>query len=72
MVLQADLELEDKPAAYIRIGDFDLRRLLYYAKLEADLGQRRELASSTYKGVHPNLIGGKFTWEIGSAIWFWT
>ena len=38
MVLRADLELEDKPAAYIQIGDFGLRRLLYYAKLEADLG----------------------------------
>ena len=38
MVLRTDLELEDKPAAYIRIGDFGLRRLLYYAKLEADLG----------------------------------
>ena len=71
MVLQADLELEDKPAAYIRIGDFGLRRLLYYAKLEAELGQRHKLASSTNKGVHPNLIGGEFTWEIGSAIQFW-
>ena len=72
MVLWTDLELVDKPAAYIRISDFGLRWLLYYAKLEADLGQRRELASSTYKGVHPNLIGGEFTWDIGSAIWFWT
>ena len=72
MVLRADLELVDKPAAYIPIGDFGLRRLLYYAKLEADLGQRRELASSTYKGVHPNLIGGEFTWDIGSTIRFWT
>ena len=72
IVLWADLELEDKPAAYIRIGDFGLRWLLYYAKLEGDLGQRRELASSTYKGVHPNLIGGEFTWDIGSAIRFWT
>ena len=70
MVLQADLELEDKPAAYIQIGNFGLCRLLYYAKLEAELGQRREVASSTYKGVHPNLIGGEFTWDIGSAIWF--
>ena len=72
MVLRADLELVDKPVAYIRIGDFGLHRLLYYAKLEADLGQRRELASSAYKGVHPNLIGGEFTWDIGSAIRFWT
>ena len=72
MVPRADLELEDKPAAYIRIGDFGLRRFLYYAKLEVDLGQRRELASSTYKGVHPNLIGSEFIWEIGSAIRFWT
>ena len=72
MVLRADLELEDKPAAYIKIGDFGLCRLLYYAKLEADLGQRCELASSTYKGVHPNLIGGEFTWDIGLAIQFWT
>ena len=36
------------------------------------MGQRRELASSTYKGVHPNLIGGEFTWDISSAIRFWT
>ena len=72
MVLWADLELEDKPTAYIRIGDFGLCRLLYYVKLEAELGQRHKLASSTYKGVFPNLIGGEFTWEIGSAIRFWT
>ena len=72
MVVRADLELEDKPATYIRIGDFGLHRLLYYAKLEAELGQRQEVTSSTYKGVHPNLIGGEFTWDIGSAIHFWT
>ena len=56
IVVRADLELAAKPVAYIRIGDYGLGRLLYYAKVEAKLGQRREVASSTYKGVHPKLI----------------
>ena len=30
------------------------------------------MASSAYKGVHPNLIGREFTWDIGPAIRFWT
>ena len=70
IVVRADLELVDKLAAYIRIGDFGLQWVLYYAKLESELGKRREVASSTYKGVHPNLIGGEFTWNIGSTIHF--
>ena len=38
IVVRADLELEDKPIAYIRIGDFGLWWVLYYAKFEAKLG----------------------------------
>ena len=72
IVLWADLELTDKAAAYIRIGDFGLRRLLYYTKLETKLEQRREAANSSFKGITPNLIGSEFTWEVGSAIWSWT
>ena len=70
IVVHAILELVYKLAAYIRIKDFGLRRVLYYAKLESELGQRRKLAASTYKGVHSYLIGGEFTWDIGLAIRF--
>ena len=38
MVVRADLELKDKPAAYIQIGDFGLCRLLYYAKIGGRIG----------------------------------
>ena len=72
MVIRVDLELADKPAAYIQIGDFGMRRLLCYAKLESELERRHEAATSTYKGVKPSLIGGEFIWDIDSAIWFWT
>ena len=72
IVVCANLELMEKPTAYIRIGDFGLWRVLYYAKLESKLRRRREVATSTYKGVHSNLIGGEFTWDIGLAIRFWT
>ena len=72
IVLRADLELTDKAVAYIRIGDFGLRRLLYYTKLEIELEQRREAATRSFKGITPHLIGSEFTWEVGSAIWSWT
>ena len=36
------------------------------------MGQKQEVAASTYEGVHPNLIGGEFTWDIVLAICFWT
>ena len=71
MVVRADLELVDKSAVYIQIGDFGLRRLLYYVKLKSELERRQEAATNTYKGVKPSLIGGEFTWDIGSAIRFW-
>ena len=64
IVLRANLELTDKAAAYIRIGDFGLRRLLYYTKLETELEQRREAANISFKGIVPNLIGSEFTWEV--------
>ena len=57
IVLRADLELTDKAAAYIRIGDFGLRRLLYYTKLKIQLEQRREAANNSFKGIVPHLIG---------------
>ena len=72
IVLRADLKLTDKAAAYIRIGDFGLRRLLYYTKLETELEQRREAANCSFKGITLHLIGSEFTWEVGSAIWSWT
>ena len=64
--------MKDKVVAYIQVGDFEIRWLLYYAKLESELAERRAAAQSTFKGIKPNLIGGEFTWEIGSAIRFWT
>ena len=53
IVFRADLELTNKAAAYIRIGDFGLRRLLYYTKLETELEQRREAANRSFKGIAP-------------------
>jgi hypothetical protein len=50
VVLRGDLELDDYGAAYGQIGDFGLRRLLYYSKLESDLAMRRSTAQVAYEG----------------------
>ena len=44
VIVRGDLELEDYGAAYSQIGNFGLRRILYYNKLESDLATRRSTA----------------------------
>ena len=44
VILRVDLELEDYGAAYSQIGDFGLRRIPYYSKLESNLVTRRSIA----------------------------
>ena len=37
IIFRVDLELLDKPVAYIQIGDFGVQQLLYFTKLETEL-----------------------------------
>ena len=44
VILRGNLEQEEYGAAYNQIGDFGIRRILYYSKLESDLAMRRLIA----------------------------
>jgi hypothetical protein len=43
VVVRGELDLLDKGVAYTQIGDFGIWRLLYLAKLEADLESKRAI-----------------------------
>jgi hypothetical protein len=71
VVLRGDLELDDYGAAYGQIGDFGLRRLLYYSKLESDLAMRRSTTQVAYEGRTALLLGNELTKSVGPAITKW-
>ena len=71
VILRGDLELEDSRAAYSQIGDFGLRRLLYYSKLESDLATRRSTAQVAYEGRTLLLLSKDLTKSMGPAITNW-
>ena len=70
-ILRGDLELEDYGAAYSQIGDFGLRRILYYSKLESDLATRRSTAQVAYEGQIPLLLSKELTKSVGPALTNW-
>ena len=71
VVLRGDLELEDPPSAYVQIGDFGGRRLLYYAKLESELESRCSVAKVAYEGQQPTLLADELSSQIGSTLPSW-
>jgi hypothetical protein len=68
VILKGDSELEDYGAAYSQIGDFGLKRLLYYSKLESDLAMRHSTAQVAYEGRTILLLGKELTKLVGPAI----
>jgi hypothetical protein len=71
VILRGDLEVDDYGAAYSQIGDFGLRRILYYSKLESDLAMRCSTAQVAYEGRIALFLGKELTKSVGPAITTW-